>query len=137
MKVQTIENIDYFGEDAVFTVEKKQHTIYEITRPAIAKDGSERTSTTYHLIEEHAKIAEERDILKSKLDIKQGESAKYLVKYAEHIILIPRREYIITGNQLDQFLKDIKRGKVECGGFKNTATLDFDNVENERITEIK
>lgn len=99
MKVQTIENIDYFGEDAVFTVEKKQLTIYEVTRTAIAKDGSERTSTTYHLIEEHAKIAEERDILKSKLDI--------------------------------------KRGKVECGGFKNTATLDFDNVENERITEIK
>lgn len=69
MKVQTIENIDYFGEDAVFTVEKKQLTIYEITRTAIAKD--------------------------------------------------------------------IKRGKVECDGFKNPATLDFDNAENERITEIK
>lgn len=41
MKVQTIENIDYFGEDAVFTVEKKQLTIYEITRTAIAKDSSE------------------------------------------------------------------------------------------------
>lgn len=40
MKVQTIENIDYFGEDAVFTVEKKQLTIYEITRTAIAKDGN-------------------------------------------------------------------------------------------------
>lgn len=114
----------------------KQLTIYEVTRSAIAKNGKAETSTTYHLVEEHAKIAEERDILKSKLDIKQGESAKYLVKYAEHIILIPHREYIITGNQLDRFLKDIKRGKVECGGFKNTATLDFDNVENERITEI-
>lgn len=56
MKVQTIENIDYFGEDAVFTVEKKQLTIYEITRIAIAKDGSERTSTTYHLIEEFASL---------------------------------------------------------------------------------
>lgn len=54
-------------------MEKKQLTIYEITRTAIAKDGLERTSTTYHLIEEHAKIAEERDILKSKLDIKHGE----------------------------------------------------------------
>ena len=64
-------------------------------------------------------------------------AVKYRVKYAEHIILIPRREYIITGNQLDQLLKDIKRGKVECDGFKNTATLDFDNAENERITEIK
>lgn len=72
----------------------------------------------------------------SKLDVKQGESAKCLVKYAEHIILIPRREYIVTGNQLDQLLKDIKRGKVECDGFKNPATLDFDNAENERITEI-
>lgn len=111
-------------------------TIYEVARTAIAKDGSERTSTTYHLIDDHAKIAEERDILKSKLDIKQGESAKYLVKYAEHIILIPHREYIVTGNQLDRFLKDIKRGKVECGGFKNTATLEFDNSANERITEI-
>lgn len=114
----------------------KQLAIYEVTRTAIAKDGSERTSTMYHLIDEHAKIAEERDILKSKLDIKQGEAAKYRVKYAEHIITIPRREYIVTGNQLEQMLKDIKRGKVECGGFKNTATLDFDNVENERITEI-
>ena len=111
-------------------------TIYEVTKTAIAKDGAEQTSTTYHLVEEHAKIAEERDILKSKLDIKQGDTAKYRVKYAEHIILIPRREYIITGNQLDQLLKDIKRGKVECGGFKNPATLDFDNSANERITEI-
>ena len=111
-------------------------TIYKVTRTAIAKDGSEQTSTTYHLVEEHAKIAEERDILKSKLDIKQGEPAKYRVRYAEHIISIPRREYIITGNQLDQLLKDIKRGKVECGGFKNPATLDFDNTQNERITEI-
>ncbi len=119
------------------TVERKQLAIYAVTRTAITKDGSERTSTTYHLIDEHAKIAEERDILKSKLDIKHGEAVKYRVKYAEHIILIPRREYIITGNQLDQLLKDIKRGKVECDGFKNTATLDFDNAENERITEIK
>lgn len=118
-------------------MEKKQLAIYAVTRTAIAKDGSERTSTTYHIIEEHAKIAEERDILKSKLDIKQGDTAKYLVKYAEHIISIPRREYVVTGNQLDQLLKDIKRGKVECDGFKNPATLDFDNVENERITEIK
>lgn len=47
-----------------------------------------------------------------------------------------RREYIITGNQLDQLLKDIKRGKVECEGFINPATLDFDNSANERITEI-
>ena len=37
---------------------------------------------------------------------------------------------------LRTFLKDIKRGKVECDGFKNPATLDFDNAENERITEI-
>jgi hypothetical protein len=118
-------------------VERKQLAIYEVARTAIAKDGSERTSTTYHLIEEHARIAEERDILKSKLYIQQGDTAKCLVKYAEHIILIPHREYIITGNQLDQLLKDIKRGKVECGGFKNPATLDFDNTQNERITEIK
>ena len=111
-------------------------TIYEVARTAIAKDGSEQTSTTNHLVEEHARIAEERDILKSKLDIKQGDTAKYRVKYAEHTITIPRREYIVTGNQLDQLLKDIKRGKVECGGFKNPATLDFDNAENERITEI-
>lgn len=117
-------------------MEKKQLVIYEVTRTAIAKDGSERTSATCHLIDEHAKIAEERDILKSKLDIKHGEAVKYCVKYAEHVISIPRREYIITGNQLDQLLKDIKRGKVECGGFKNTATLDFDNTQNERITEI-
>lgn len=117
-------------------MERKQLAIYAVTRTAITKDGSERTSTTYHLIDEHAKIAEERDILKSKLDIKHGEAVKYRVKYAEHIILIPRREYIITGNQLDQLLKDIKRGKVECDGFKNTATLDFDNAANERITEI-
>nr|DAK63807.1 MAG TPA: hypothetical protein [Bacteriophage sp.] len=34
-------------------------------------------------------------------------------------------------------MKDIKRGKVECDGFKNPATLDFDNTQNERITEIK
>lgn len=112
-------------------------TIYEVTRSAIAKNGKAETSTTYHLVEEHAKIAEERDILKSKLDIKHGEAVKYCVKYAEHTITIPRREYIITGNQLDQLLKDIKRGKVECDGFKNTATLDFDNAENVRITEIK
>ena len=111
-------------------------TIYEVTRTAIAEDDTAETSTTYHLEEAFAKIAEERDILKSKLDIKQGEVAKYRVKYAEHSISIPRREYIITGNQLDQLLKDIKRGKVECGGFKNPATLDFDNAENERITEI-
>ena len=111
-------------------------TIYEVTKTAIAKDGSEQTSTTYHLIEEHAKIAEERDILKSKLDIKQGDTAKYRVKYAEHTITIPRREYIITGNQLGQLLKDIKRVKVECDGFKNPATLDFENAANERITEI-
>lgn len=117
-------------------MEKKQLVIYEVARTAIAKDGAERTSTTYHLIDDHAKIAEERDILKSKLDIKQGDTAKYRVKYAEHTITIPRREYIITGNQLDQLLKDIKRGKVECDGFKNTATLDFDNSANERITEI-
>ena len=39
--------------------------------------------------------------------------------------------------QLDQLLKDIKRGKVECDGFKNPATLDFDNTQNKRITEIK
>lgn len=112
-------------------------TIYAITRTAIAKDSSERTATTYHLIEEHAKIAEERDILKSKLNIKQGDTAKYRVKYAEHTITIPRREYIVTGNQLDQLLKDIKRGKVECGGFKNPATLDFDNTQNERTTLIE
>lgn len=114
----------------------KQLVIYEVIRTAIAENGKAETATTYHLEEAFAKIAEERDILKSKLDIKQGEAAKYRVKYAEHIITIPRREYIVTGNQLEQMLKDIKRGKVECGGFKNTATLDFDNVENERITEI-
>lgn len=118
-------------------MEKKQLVIYEVTRTAIAKDGSERTSTTYHLVEEHAKIAEERDILKSKLDIKQGDTAKYRVRYDEHVISIPRREYIITGNQLERLLKDIMRGKIECGGFKNPATLAFDNAENERITEIK
>ena len=112
-------------------------TIYAITRTAIAKDGSERTATTYHLIEEHAKIAEERDILKSKLDIAQGDATQCRVRYVEHVISIPRREYVVTGNQLDQLLKDIKRGKVECGGFKNPATLDFDNAENVRITEIK
>ena len=118
-------------------MERKQLAIYAVTRTAIAKDGSERTSTTYHIIEEHAKIAEERDILKSKLDIKQGDTAKYRVKYAEHTITIPRREYVATGNQLDRLMRDIMRGKVECGGFKNPATLDFDNAENERITEIK
>lgn len=118
-------------------MEKKQLVIYEVARTAIAEDGKAEIVTTYHLIEEHARIAEERDILKSKLDIKQGESAKYLVKYAEHIILISHCEYIVTGNQLDQLLKDIKRGKVECDGFKNPATLDFDNTQNERITEIK
>lgn len=117
-------------------MEKKQLVIYEVARTAIAKDGSEQTATTYHLIEEHARIAEERDILKSKLDIKQGDTAKYRVKYAEHTISIPRREYVATGNQLDRFLKDIKRGKVECEGFINPATLDFDNSANERITEI-
>lgn len=105
-------------------------TIYEVVRTAIAEDGTTETSTTHHLEEAFAKIAEERDILKSQFDIKQGEAAKYRVKYAEHSISIPRREYIITGNQLDQLLKDIKRGKVECGGFKNPATLDFDNAEN-------
>lgn len=118
-------------------MEKKQLVIYAVTRTAIAKDGAEQTSTTYHLVEEHAKIAEERDILKSKLDIKQGDTAKYRVKYAEHTITIPRREYVATGNQLDRLMRDIMRGKVECGGFKNPATLDFDNAENERITEIK
>lgn len=118
-------------------MEKKQLVIYAVTRTAIAKDGAEQTSTTYHLVEEHAKIAEERDILKSKLDIKQGDTAKYRVKYAEHTITIPRREYVATGYQLDRLMRDIMRGKVECGGFKNPATLDFDNAENERITEIK
>lgn len=118
-------------------MEKKQLVIYAVTRTAIAKDGAEQTSTTYHLVEEHAKIAEERDILKSKLDIKQGDTAKYRVKYAEHTITIPRREYVATGNQLDRLMRDIMRGKVECGGFKNPATLDFDNTQNERITEIK
>ena len=117
-------------------MERKQLVIYEVARTAIAKDGSERTSTTLLLIEEHAKIAEERDILKSKLDIAQGDTAKYRVKYAEHVISIPRREYVVTGNQLDQLVKDIKRGKVECGGFKNPATLDFDNTQNERTTLI-
>lgn len=112
-------------------------TIYEVVRTEIAENGKAETATTYHLEEAFAKIAEERDILKSKLDIKQGDTAKYRVKYAEHTISIPRREYVATGNQLDRFLKDIKRGKVECDGFKNPATLDFDNVENERITEIK
>lgn len=37
---------------------------------------------------------------------------------------------------LRTFLKDIKRGKVECEGFINPATLDFDISANERITEI-
>lgn len=114
----------------------KQLTIYEVTRTAIAEDDTVESATTYHLEEAFAKIAEERDILKSKLDIKQGSSAKYSVKYAEHSISIPRRKYVVTGNQLDQLLRDIKRGKVECEGFKNPATLEFDNVENERITEI-
>lgn len=114
----------------------KQLTIYEVTRSAIAKNGKAETSTTYHLVEEHAKIAEERDILKSKLDIKHGEAVKYCVKYAEHTITIPRREYVVTGNQLDRLMRDIMRGKVECGGFKNPVTLDFDNSANERITEI-
>lgn len=111
-------------------------TIYEITRTAIAENGKAEIATTYHLVEEYAKIAEERDILKSKLDIKQGKTAKYLVKYAEHIISIPRREYVVTGNQLDQLIKDIKHKKVECEGFINPATLEFDNSANERITEI-
>lgn len=111
-------------------------TLYAVARTAIAEDGTAETSTTYHLEEAFAKIAEERDILKSKLDVKQGSSAKYRVKYAEHSISIPRCEYVVTGNQLDQLLKDIKRGKVECEGFINPATLEFDNAENERITEI-
>ena len=112
-------------------------TIYEVSRTAIIEDSIVGTVTTYHLIEEFAKIAEENDIFKSQLSINQGEPTKYRVKFAEHIILIPHREYIVTGNQLDQLLKDIKRGKVECDGFKNPATLDFDNTQNERITEIK
>lgn len=111
-------------------------TIYEVTKTAIAEDGKAEIATTYHLVEEYAKIAEECDILKSKLGIRQNKTARYRVRYAEHIITIPRREYIITGNQLDQLLKDIRRGKVECEGFKNPATLDFDNSANERITEI-
>lgn len=113
-------------------------TIYEVSRTAtsMVEDSTAGAVTTYFLREEHAKIAEERDILKSKLDIKQGDTAKYRVRYAEHTISIPRREYIVTWNKPDQLLKDIKRGKVECGGFKNTATLDFDNMQNERITEI-
>lgn len=111
-------------------------TIYEVSRTAIIEDSIVGTVTTYHLIEEFAKIAEENDILKSQLSINQGEPTKYLVKYAEHIISIPRREYVVTGNQLDQLLKDIRRGKVECGGFKDPATLEFDNSANERITEI-
>ena len=114
----------------------KQLTIYEVTRTAITEDGTEETSTTYHLEEEFAKIAEERDILKSKLDIRENKTARYRVKYAEHIISIPRREYVVTGNQLDQLLKDIRRGKVECEGFINPATLEFDNSANERLTEI-
>lgn len=111
-------------------------TIYEVSRTAIIEDSIVGTVTTYHLIEEFAKIAEENDILKSQLSINQGEPTKYRVKYAEHIISIPRREYVVTGNQLDQLLKDIRRGKVECEGFKNPATLEFDNSANERITEI-
>ena len=113
-------------------------TIYEVswTATSMVEDSTAGAVTTYLLCEEHAKIAEERDILKSKLDIKQGDTAKYRVRYAEHTISIPRREYIVTWNKPDQLLKDIKRGKVECGGFKNTATLDFDNTQNERITEI-
>lgn len=111
-------------------------TIYDVTKTAIAENGKAETATTYHLVEEYARIAEECDILKSKLGIKQGEAARYRVKYAEHIISIPRREYVVTGNQLDQLLKDIKRGKVECEGFKNPATLEFGNAEIERITEI-
>ena len=35
-------------------MEKKQLVIYAVTRTAIAKDGAEQTSTTYHLVEEHA-----------------------------------------------------------------------------------
>ena len=111
-------------------------TIYEVSRTAIIEDSILGTVTTYHLIEEFAKIAEENDILKSQLSINQGEPTKYRVKFAEHIISIPRREYVVTGNQLDQLLKDIKRGKVECEGFINPATLEFDNSANERITEI-
>ena len=111
-------------------------TIYEVVRTAIAEDGKAEIVTKYHLVEEHARIAEECDILKSKLGIRQNKTARYRVRYAEHIISIPRREYVVTGNQLDQLLKDIKRGKVECEGFKNTATLEFDNSANERITEI-
>lgn len=111
-------------------------TIYEVSRTAIIEDSIVGTVTTYHLIEEFAKIAEENDILKSQLSINQGEPTKYHVKYAEHIISIPRREYVVTGNQLDQLIKDIKRGKVECEGFINPATLEFDNSANERITEI-
>lgn len=118
-------------------MEKKQLTIYEVTRITVAKNESEQSSTTYHLVKEHAEITQERDILKSKLDINKGNAIQCRVKYVEHVILIPRHEYIITGNQLDQLLKDIKRGKVECGGFKNPATLDFDNNENEQITQIK
>ena len=114
----------------------KQLTIYEVSRTAIIEDRIVGTVTTYHLIEEFAKIAEENDILKSQLSINQGETTKYCVKYAEHIITIPHRECVSTGNQLEQLLKDIKRGKVECGGFKDPATLAFGNAENERITEI-
>lgn len=117
-------------------MEKKQLVIYEVSRTAIIEDSIVGTVTTYHLIEEFAKIAEENDILKSQLSINQGEPTKYRVKFAEHIISIPRREYVVTGNQLDQLLKDIKRGKVECEGFINPATLEFDNSANERITEI-
>lgn len=111
-------------------------TIYEVTKTSIAENGKAEIATTYHLVEEYAKIAEECDILKSKLGIRQNKTARYRVRYAEHIITIPRREHIITGNQLDQLLKDIRRGKVECEGFKNPATLEFDNSANERITEI-
>lgn len=114
----------------------KQLTIYEVSRTAIIEDSIVGTVTTYHLIEEFAKIAEENDILKSQLSINQGEPTKYRVKYAEHIISISRNEHVVTGSQLDQLLKDIRRGKVECGGFITPATLEFDNAQNERITEI-
>lgn len=114
----------------------KQLVIYEVSRTARVENCIIGTVATYYLEEAFAKIAEEHAILKSQISIRQGEPTKYRVKYAEHTISIPHRECVSTGNQFEQLMKDIKRGKVECEGFKDPATLAFDNAENERITEI-
>lgn len=86
-------------------------TIYEVVRTAIAENGKAETATTYHLVEEYAKIAEECDILKSKLGIKQGEAARYRVKFAEEYRA--RREKIHgLQNEID-FENMVKNGQFQ------------------------